>query len=189
MRVSSQGRNKHRATDGVDEQAGTANGHSVGAASSGGSSGVSVRRSNQLKLQAGLPVVRSYVPGNGKRLYAISLLLQESTPKFLNVEVVSSQKLVSVTVDGTTVSPTRGQWPYRRAASELRRSNLASDLSDLNCPHIQNPERLFGVEVIYRDFLVSTTYWQKLAERPYKCQLHSSFWAKIKSKILNFVKF
>ena len=31
--------------------------------------------------------------------------MQESTPKFLNVEVVSGQKVVSVTVDGTTVSP------------------------------------------------------------------------------------
>ena len=48
----------------------------------------------------------------------------------------------------------------------------------LNCRHIQNPERHFGVEARYRDFSVSTTYWQKLAERPYKCQLHSSFWAK-----------
>ena len=79
--------------------AGTANGHAVGSLSS--SSGTSsVRRSNQLKLQAWLPTgicVKSVLMAN-------SYLFQESTPKFLNIEVISSQKEVSVTVDGTTVS-------------------------------------------------------------------------------------
>ena len=56
MDAMAQGRNKHHADPASALESGTANGHAVGplSSSSGGSSGVSVRRSNQLKLQAGL---------------------------------------------------------------------------------------------------------------------------------------
>ena len=52
MDTMSQGKaNKHHADPASVIESGTANGHAVG---SGSSSGVSVRRSNQLKLQVGL---------------------------------------------------------------------------------------------------------------------------------------
>ena len=58
----------------------------------------------------------------------------------------------------------------------------------LNCRHIQNPERHFGVEAIYRDFLVSTKYWQNWLKGPTSANSTHHFGPK-KTKMLNFVKY